>query len=93
MHDVDAFLPHGCPPLHGAELPREERVEAVEVLLGPFDAGAGHHGGEALLVDADGVFDEGEIDVGDLENVEREVAFEDAATRRVSSWGTWKRSC
>lgn len=85
MHNVDAFLPHGCPALHGAELSGEERVEAVEVLFGPFDAGAGHYGGEALLVDADGMFDEGEVNVGDLENVLGEVAFEDAATGQVST--------
>lgn len=84
MYDVDAFLPDRGPALHGAELSREKRVETVEVLLGPFDTGAGHYGGEALLVDADSVFDEGEVDVGDLEDVLGEVAFEDAATEWVS---------
>jgi hypothetical protein len=31
-----------------------------------------------LLVDADGVFDQGEVDEGDLEDVQWKVAFEDA---------------
>jgi hypothetical protein len=48
------------------------------VLLGPFDARAGHDRRETLLVDADGVSDKGEVDEGDLEDVEGEIAFEDA---------------
>lgn len=83
MHDVDAFLPDGGTPLDAAELAGEKGVEAVQVELGPFDAGAGHDGWEALLVDADGVLDQGEVDEGYLEDVEGEVAFED--TRSESS--------
>lgn len=45
--------------------------------LCPSDAGTGHDAGEALLVDADGVFDQGEVDEGDLEDVEWEVTLED----------------
>lgn len=41
----------------------------------PANAGAGHHAGEALLIDADGVLDQGEVDEGDLENVKGEVAL------------------
>jgi hypothetical protein len=39
------------------------------MLGGPFDAGAGHPGWKALLVDADGVFEESEVDEGDLKDV------------------------
>lgn len=80
MYDIHTLLPDGSAALDAAELAGEKRVEAVEVLFGPFDTGASHYGGETLLVDTDGVFDEAEVDVGDLEDVEGEVSFEDAGT-------------
>ena len=54
------------------------------MLLGPFDAGAGHQGWETLLVDADGVLDEGEIDEGNLEDVKWKVSFENAGPEYVA---------
>lgn len=57
------------------------------MLLGPLDAGTGHHGWETLLVDADGVFDERKINEGDLEDVKRKVALENAGPKFVAvSW-------
>lgn len=57
------------------------------MLLGPFDAGTGHHGWETLLIDADGVLEEGEINEGDLEDVKRKVSFENAGPEYVAvSW-------
>ncbi len=52
------------------------------MLLGPFDAGRHENLRKAGLVDADGVFDDGEVDEGDLEDVVREVAFEYACSIR-----------
>ena len=34
-----------------------------------------HCAGEALLIGADGILDKIEVDVGDLEDIERQVAF------------------
>lgn len=78
MDDIHALIPHAGAALDAAKLARQDGIEAVEVLLGPLDAGGGHERGETLLVDGDGVFDDGEVDEGDLEDVEGEVAFEDA---------------
>lgn len=69
VDNVNAFLPDSGATLHTAELACEQRVKAVEMVRGPFDAGASHDRGEALLVDADGVLDKGEIDEGNLEDV------------------------
>jgi hypothetical protein len=77
MHDVKTFVPDRSAPLDAAELAAEQCIEAVEVCLRPSDAGTGHHAWEALLVDADGVFDQGEVDEGDLEDVEWEITLED----------------
>lgn len=77
IHNVHALLPDAGAALHAAELADQQGIVPVEVLLGPLDAGAGHHGREALLVDTDGVLDEREVDEGDLEDVEREIAFKD----------------
>lgn len=84
VHDVHALVPHAGAALDAAELARQDGVEAVEVLFRPLDAGRGHGRREALLVDADGVFDHGEVDEGDLEDVEGEVAFEDALSGFLS---------
>lgn len=76
MHDIKTFVPDRSAPLHAAKLAAEQGIESVEVCLGPPDAGTGHHAGEALLVDADGVLDQGKVDEGDLEDVEWEITLE-----------------
>ena len=48
------------------------------MFLRPLDAGGHEDLGETLLIDVDCVFDDGEVDVGDLEDVVGEVAFEAA---------------
>ena len=48
------------------------------MFLGPLDAGGHEDLREAFLVDVYCVFDDGEVDVGDLEDVVGEVAFEAA---------------
>lgn len=85
MYNVKTFVPDGSTPLHTAELAAEEGIESVEVRLCPSDAGTGHHAWEALLVDADRVFDQGEVDEGDLEDVEWEITLEDAGSIRSVS--------
>lgn len=69
VDNVDAFLPDSGAALYTTELARKQRVETVKMVLGPFDAGARHDRGEALLVDADCVLDKGEVDERDLEYV------------------------
>lgn len=48
------------------------------MFLGPFDARRHHDHGEAALVDQGCVFDDREVDIGDLVNVEMKIPFEDA---------------
>lgn len=86
MHNVQAFLPDGSAALHTAKLPSQHSIESIQVELGPADTGTAHHTREALLVDADGVFDETEVDEGDLEDVERQITLKDAGPvgRQVS---------
>lgn len=76
VHNIEAFLPDRGPALYAAQLAAEQSVEAVQVMLGPANAGAGHQAGEALLIDTDGVLNQGEIDEGDLEDIKGEIAFE-----------------
>lgn len=78
MHNFQTFLPDGSAALHTAKLPSQDGIESIQVELSPADTGTAHHTRETLLVDADGVFDETEVDEGDLEDVEREITLEDA---------------
>jgi hypothetical protein len=83
-HDIDAFLPDSRAALDAAELAGEKGVKSVQVEFGPLDAGTGHNRREALLVDANCVFYQGEIDVGNLEYVEGEITLEDTCPRSPS---------
>jgi len=80
MHDVSALLPDRCTTLHAAKLSVQQGIEPVKVILGPANAGTAHYAGETLLVDGDGILDEIEVDEGNLEDVERQIAFEDAGS-------------
>ena len=71
MHNVKTFLPDRCTALHAAELPIEQGIESVKMVLGPANAGTAHRTGETLLIYSNGVLDQSEIDVGDLEDVKR----------------------
>lgn len=77
IHNLHALLPHARAALYAAELADQQGIVPVQMLLGPLDAGARHHGRETPLVDADRILDECEVDEGDLEDVERKIAFED----------------
>lgn len=52
----------------------------VQVFLGPLDASAHHQGRKALLVYMDSVFDQREINKGDLEDMTVKVAFKENLT-------------
>lgn len=52
----------------------------------PFDASGHELLWEAFLKHVDGVFDDGEIDVGSLEDVVGKVPFEYTLPERVSEW-------
>lgn len=71
VYNIEAFLPNRCATLHAAELSAEQSIEPVEVMLRPANAGAAHYARETLLIDTDGVLDQGKVDVGDLEDVKR----------------------
>jgi hypothetical protein len=60
---------------HRAQLPLQQLIEVIDVLLGPFDTGTHHDHWETALVDQGGIFDEGEVDEGDLVDVMVEVTF------------------
>ena len=64
--------------LLAAELPGEDGVEGVDLLLGPLDTRAHHGGREAGLEAADRVADDGEVDKRDFPDVLVQVALEDA---------------
>jgi hypothetical protein len=85
MYDIDAFLPDSRASLYAAELPGEKGIESVQVVFGPLDAGTCHNSREALLIDVECVFDQGEIDVGNLEYIEGEITLEDTCPRSVSN--------
>ena len=78
VDDVETFLPDGGATLYTAELASKQSIESVQMMLGPANTRACHHAREALLIDADSVFDERKVDVGNLENVEWEITLEDA---------------
>jgi hypothetical protein len=82
VHNVKTFMPDRSAPLNTTKLTAEQGIEAVEVCLRPSDARTGHHAGEALLVDADGVFDQGEVDEGDLEDVKWQITLKDTGPIR-----------
>jgi hypothetical protein len=69
VYNVKTFLPNRGAALHATKLSVEQSIESVEVMLSPANAGTTHYAREALLVDTDGVLDQGEINVGNLEDV------------------------
>lgn len=77
-HPVHAILPNGALRVQGAELSAEDLVEALNLLLGPSDACRHHEWREACLIDVHRVLDDGEVHKRQLEDVLREIAFEDA---------------
>jgi hypothetical protein len=78
IDNLNTLLPDLRGRLDAAQLPGQNGVEVVEMRLGPSDAGAAHGRREALLEGANGVAEEGEEDKGDLEDIEGEIAFEEA---------------
>lgn len=57
-----ALVPRLTPMLGAAELPRQDDIKGLDLVLGPFDTGAHHWWREAALEAADRVLDYGEID-------------------------------
>ena len=84
MHDIHTLLPSAGIALDTAELASKKGIEIVQVMLSPSDTSAAHNRREALLVDTDSILNKCEIDVGDLEDVKWEVAFEDTRSVYVS---------
>lgn len=78
IHNIHALLPYASSTLDAAQLADENGVESTQMFLGPLDAGTGHRGRETLLIDADGVLNESEVNKTDLKDVKWEIAFEDA---------------
>lgn len=56
-----ALDPRLTPMLGAAELPRQDDIESLDLVLGPFDTGAHHRWREADLEAADRVLDDGEV--------------------------------
>ena len=71
--------------LGAAELPGENEVESLNLLLSPFDAGAHHWGREAALEAFDRVMDDHEVDEGELPNIQVQVPLENALPRNLSA--------
>ena len=78
IHNIHALLPYAGPTLDTAQLADENGVKSTQMVLGPLDACTCHRGRETLLIDANGVLNESEVNKTDLKDVKWEVAFEDA---------------
>jgi hypothetical protein len=83
MRQIHALCPGLAPLLHTTELPLEEYVELINVLLRPLDAGGHELLREALLEHVDRVLDDGEVDEGDLEDVDGDITLKDALSATV----------
>jgi hypothetical protein len=83
VRNKHAFVPQIATLVYTAQLPLQQGVKLVDVLLCPLDARGHELLGKALLEHVDGVFDDGEVNVGDLEDVVGQIAFENALPR----WG------
>lgn len=66
---IHAFVPCRTASLYATQLPRQDDVELVQMLLSPLDTRTHHERGETLLIDANGVLHEGEVNERHLENV------------------------
>ena len=85
VRDPQTLIPHITPFIHTTQLPLQEHIEPVDMLFSPFDARGHELLREALLEHVDGILDDGEVDVGSLEDVVGEIAFEDALPSVVST--------
>lgn len=74
---IHAQRPYLTLLLRAAELPRQDDVECLYLLLGPLDAGAHHWRREAALEAVYRVADDGKVDKRQLPDVQVEVSLED----------------
>ncbi len=77
LRSAQTIVPGFATHAHTPQLPSQSRIEFIQPLFRPFNTRAHRCWGETLLECADGVADEGEVDVGELEDVVAEVAFEE----------------
>lgn len=89
---LHALVPSLCLALGAAELPRQDDIEGLDLLLGPLDAGAHHGRWEAALEAADRVLDDGEVDERQLPDVEVQIALENTLPVEIISPGTTFRT-
>ncbi len=78
MDNLHAFAPYSSFSLDTTQLPGQDGVEPVKMLLCPFDTGTCHGNWERLLVDAYCVLDDSEVHKRDLEDIKWKVAFKHA---------------
>lgn len=78
MRLIHAVFPHLCVLTYATQLSSQEHIKLIDMLFGPLDARRHEYLREALLVDVDCVLDDGEVNIGDLEDVVRKVAFKNA---------------
>lgn len=76
LREIQTLVPRGVVALHTTQLPLQDDVEVVNMFLGPLDTGRHQRVRKARLERGDGVLDDEEVDVGDLEDVVGEIAFE-----------------
>lgn len=84
---VHALLPDGRVPIHAAQLSIQQDIERIDMLFRPLDARGHEHLWEALLVNIHSVFNDGEVNVGYLEDVLWKVALEYTLSITVSGVG------
>ena len=76
LRQLQTLIPRLALLLHTAQLPLQYYVEVINMLFRPLDARRHDRLREAGLERGDGVLDDKEVDVGDLEDVVWQVAFE-----------------
>jgi hypothetical protein len=78
MRHIHTLCPKLATLVHAAQLPLEQNIELIDMLFRPLDARGHELLWKTLLEHIDSIFDDGEVDVRDLEDVIWEIAFEDA---------------
>lgn len=75
---IHALLKSGTTSFSAAQLSGKNDIESVNLFLGPLDARTHEQRWETGLKSRDSVFDDGEVDKGQLPDVLMQVAFENA---------------
>ncbi len=77
---LHTHLPSVAAFFYATQLPQEDCIKVIDMLLCPLDARGHHDGRETILEDDGSVFDDGEVDERNLVNVHMKIAIKYALT-------------